>query len=363
MPCGAAKLRPISGTPRAPASPKDTSVPYNVSKADVDSIADALEEYYNEAWQKGIKGAVDGIARSQMGPVTAALDQARDGFQTLKKGSADKFRVTLKADLKQQLSLYFSNKYDVISDFVSLAEKGLDQLASLMIPVPKGADLLSKGIAAGVNAGASAVIGFGAKKAQDVLADKAIGQADKFLAAKSSTDLDKMFSNERDAAKFVENTMAQYKTITNYINTLPATITSFDDAITFPKSVFKVQAAASSLSVSLWSLRQYVEAMAARMESCKGVSAAYIKDVRTKMPEVVSKVLSKAYDDGFNKGKTDVNAKKYAAAPEPKLGTKQGGGATQLANRMAHALAQGYYDAGNTGPKIAARPAQPGMRP
>jgi hypothetical protein len=81
------------------------------------------------------------------------------------------------------------------------------------------------------------------------------------------------------------------------------------------------------------------------------------------MPEVVSRVLNKAYDDGFNKGKTDVTAKKYAAAPEPKLGTKQGGGATQLANRMARALAQGYYDAGNTGPKIAARPAAPGLRP
>jgi hypothetical protein len=337
-------------------------MPYNVSKTDADAIADALEEYYNEAWQKGVKGALDGIARSGMGSVTGALDQAKDGFQTLKRGSADKFRVTLKADLKQQLSLYFSNKYDVISDFVSLAEKGLDQLAG-MIPVPKiGGELISKGIAAGVSAGASAVVGFGGKKAHDALADKAIGEADKFLGSKSSADLQKMFSNERDAAKFVENTMTQYKTITNYVNTLPGNISSFDDAITFPKSVFKVQAAASSLSVSLWSLRQYVEAMAVRMDACKGVSADYIKDVRTKMPEVVIKVLNKAYDDGVTKGKADVNAKKYAAAPEPKLSTKQGGGATQLANRMAHALAQGYYDAGNTGPNIAARPARPGVR-
>jgi hypothetical protein len=111
-------------------------VPYNVSKADLDSIVDALEEYYNDAWHKGIKGAQDGIARSQMGSVT--LDQPKDGFQALKRGSADTFRVTLKADLKQQLALYFSNKYDVISDFVTLAEKGLDQLAG-MIPCRRSA--------------------------------------------------------------------------------------------------------------------------------------------------------------------------------------------------------------------------------
>ena len=102
----------------------------------------------------------------------------------------------------------------------------------------------------------SGALGFAAGKAKDELHDRSITEADKMLMAQSGAELEKMFANDKETSQFIENSMQQYKTLTNYILTLPTNVSSFDDAITFPKSAFRVQQAASSLNVALWSIRR-----------------------------------------------------------------------------------------------------------
>ena len=79
------------------------------------------------------------------------------------------------------------------------------------------------------------------------------------------------------------------------------------------------------------------------------------------MPQVVGTVLLDAYNEGLSKGKTDASSNKHSAPQPPKAATAKpgAGGATLLANAMALALAQGYYDAGKTGPTFAAAPLKP----
>jgi hypothetical protein len=319
---------------------------YSVPKPEIQAIADGLEQYYTEAWETGIKNLADRMARSQMGIVTGYIDQAKDTYASLKKESADKFKVTFMAQLKLQVGLALSNKADVVSALVTLGEKALDKLAD-KIPVPALGQVLS------------AITSFAADKARDELHERSITEVDKKLAAKSGAELQKFFTTDKDAAAFIENATKQYKTIGNYINMLPKNITTFDDAITYPKSAFKVMQAASSLNVSLWRIRNYLDSMAERLVECQNVSTQYIETVRTKMPEAVENVLQNAYSEGVMKGKNDVGKSKYTPVKPPKVPTPQGGGATRLADRVAHALAQGYYDAGNTGPQYVT----PGPKP
>jgi len=176
--------------------------------------------------------------------------------------------------------------------------------------------------------------------------------------AQSGGELEKLFANDKETARFIDDSMKQYKTLTNYIGMLPTNVTSFDDAITFPKSAFKVQQAASRLNVALWSIRQYCAAMQERLAECQRMSEQYIATVRDKMPQVVGTVLIDAYNEGLNKGKSDAQIGKHSAPQPPKAVTAKpgAGGATLLANAMALALAQGYYDAGKTGPTPAMAP-------
>src|SRR4051812_40572623 len=323
-------------------------MPYQVNQTEVNNIAAALKVYYDAAWQDGIKNVVANMGRSQMGLVSKYLDVAKDSYANLKRTSGDSFRVTFKAELKQQISLFLANKNDVAQTLVGVGEKIVDKLAS-MIPVPH------------LGMAVSGAIGFAAGKLKDELHDRSITEADKTLVAQSDAELQKMFANDKETSQFIENSMKQYKTLTNYIGMLPANATSFDDAITFPKSAFRVQQAASSLNVALWSIRQYCAAMQERLVACQKMSEQYIATVRDKMPQVVTTVLTDAYSEGMNKGRIDVSSSTHSAPQSPKAATAKpgAGGATLLANAMALALAQGYYDAGKTGSVRAAAPLKP----
>ena len=156
-----------------------------------------------------------------------------------------------------------------------------------------------------------------------------------------------LYSVPKSEIQSIADGLEQDKSIASYINVLPNNITTFDDAITFPKSAFKVMQAASSLNVSLWSIRNYLDAMSERLVECQKVSADYIQTVRTKMPDAVESVLQHAYAEGAKKGSLDVNAKKSLPNQPLPVPQKGGGGATQLANWVAHASRQGYYDYGN----------------
>ena len=122
-------------------------------------------------------------------------------------------------------------------------------------------------------------------------------------------------------------------------------------AVTLPTATFKVQAAASSLNVALTQIKDYLSAMQSRVQEIAVVVDGYKKTVRERMPAAAEAVLQKAYSDAFASGKTDVGRNKYNVVPLPvfKKPTLTGG-ATLLAAYLAHALAQGYYDAGNEGP-------------
>ncbi len=213
----------------------------------------------------------------------------------------------------------------------------------------------------------SYAIGMGAEKAQDKLHTRAIAEADKQLSGKTGVEAQKIFSNEIEAADATTKAMEQYKLICKYIQTMPGNITSFEDAITFPGAVFKVQAAASALKVQLDRVQTYVSALADRSVQISNVSVDYIKSVRTAMPKAAQSVLQTAYDDAFKKGQGDIAQNKYSAPKEPSpvssLPGDKSGGATMLAAYMANAVAFGYYDSGNRGPMGIGRPQMTGAAP
>lgn len=331
-------------------------MPYQIGKSEVDALGNALAEYYEEAWQDGIKGLFNNMARSNMGLVTGYLDQAQDTYAALRKKSNDKFGVAFKPALKQLVGVYLANKNDVASALVSVAEMALKGLAK-QIPVPH----LGAVVAAG--------IGFVAGKGQEELHTRSVAEADSQLNAKTKAEVGQFFTSDAQAADFIQKSIDQYKLICKYIQTLPATPSSFDDAVAFPGAVFKVQAASSSLNVALVSVRQYLAGMQERLEKVQTVSRDYITTVRRDMPAAVGTVLQTAHTDAYRKGETDIAQKKYTAPRAPVFQKPaQPGGATQLAAYMANAVAQGYYDAGNRGPVALPRgaaspPPRPGFPP
>jgi len=316
-------------------------MPYPIAKPDLDALGAALAEYYEEAWQEGVKGLFDNMARSQMGIVTGYLDQAKDTYTNLRKTSNDKFGIMFKPALKQYVGVFFANKNDVASMLVTVAETALNQLAN-KIPVPHLGAVVSKAIS------------FAADKGRAELHTRSIAEADTQLAAKTGSAVGKFFTNDVEAQEFITKSIDQYKLICKYVQTLPGNVSSFDDAVAFPGAVFKVQAAASSLNVALASVRQYLAGMQERLEEIQGVSKNYIASVRRDMPSAVDTVLQGAYSGAYRKGEGDIAQRKYSAPASPVF-QKPGktGGATQLAAYLAHAVAQGYYDAGNRGPQIA----------
>jgi hypothetical protein len=319
-------------------------MPYEISQTDLNALGAALSEYYESAWQEGVKGLFDNMARANMGIVTGYLDQAKDTYASLKKTSVDKFGVTFKATLKQYVSVYLANKNDVATVLVTIAEKALTQLAN-KIPIPHLGSVVS------------AAISFGADKARAELHTRSIAEADGQLAAKVGGEKPtKFFTNDVEAQAFITKSIDQYKLICKYIQSLPSSISTFDDAITFPGATFRVQAAASSLNVAIVSVQEYLNGMQERLEKVQTVSKDYIATVRKDMPAAVNTVLQEAYKGAYTSGETDVAKGKYSAPPSPTFKkADKPGGATQLAAYLANAVAQGYYDAGKRGP-VTTRP-------
>ena len=279
-------------------------MPYTIAASDLDTLGKALTEYYETAWQEGVKGLFDNMARSNMGLVTGYLDQAKDTFANLRKTSSDKFGITFKPALKMYVGLYFANKNDVASDMVTLAEKALTSLAN-KIPIPHLGSVVS------------AVLSFGANKARQELHTRSIAEADGQLTAKTGAATGQFFTTDTEAQAFIQKSIDQYKLICKFIQTLPASISTFDDAVTFPGATYRVQAAASSLNVALVSVQQYLTAMQERLQQVQGVSKDYIITVRNAMPSAVNGVLQNAYEEAHRKGEVDISKNKYTAPATP----------------------------------------------
>ncbi len=292
-----------------------------------------LVEYYEEAWTEGVRELFNRMARANMGKVTGYLDIATDTYAGLRKKSSDAFMVTFKARVRQSATLYFANLPDVANDALPIATKALESLAG-KIPVPVVGSVVSK------------LIGLGGAKAASELRQRAFQRADEQLGGAGGGEVRPLFTTDEEARAFIEGAIAQYKTIGRYLQTIPPTITTFQDAITFPASVFKVQQAASSLNVALVQIRDYVESMQNRLDEVRKVYADYKTRLDTAMPAAVDAVLRGAYEAGVHKGTERLKANKPRPQVAPVLPPMtHPGAATLLASYVTYAMARGIYDA------------------
>jgi hypothetical protein len=311
---------------------------YAISPVEVEKLAAGLAEYYESAWKAGVKGLFDNMARANMGKVTAYLDLANDTYANIKKKATDPFLLTFKRDVTTYVRFYFANRNDVAGDLTTIATAILT-FAAAKIPVPHVGAVLSKAIT------------YASGKVQAELHERSIKEADQQIATRAGAAGPTAFVSDVDAADKAKNAIDQYKSIAKYVTLLPTTIQTLEDAITLPGMVWKIQETVSSLNVTLWGLRQYLDAMGEKLEQTQKLSKQGIDQIRKDMPTVVTGVLDASYNKGMEKGKVDIARKKYAAAPAPTFKAAEApGGASQLAARVAHALAQGYFDSGNTGP-------------
>ncbi|MDX2002109.1 MAG: hypothetical protein SFW35_06745 [Chitinophagales bacterium] len=323
-------------------------MPYNIDQSKVTEIGKGLEEYYNDAWHKGVKGSMDRMAHANMGYVTKFWDVTKDTYANFKKESTDEFMGPFKAEVKLQAALYFANKYDVMMDVAAAAEKAF-KFAVSFIPVPGVGPVVKKLGQTVVKEGVSAAVKLG----NESLQEKSVKLADSQIAAKTGNDPVTFFASDLDAINAAKRSIESYKLVGKFADTLPANITSFDDAIAFPKATFRVQEAVSQMSIELYRLQIYIQAMQERLGEVNKVSASYIDRVRKEMPNVVSKVIQTAYNEGLEAGRKDIGKNKYAAPPQPALvKPSKPGAATVFGAYVAHAFAQGYYDVGNTGPRF-----------
>lgn len=199
-------------------------------------LGDGLTNYYQRAWLHGIHAKFDVIARHNMGLFPAWFDQASDAFAALREPSRERFSDTVQKTVGIEITAAFGNNADVARYLVAAAATALNKLSSLA-PVP----------------GLSQVIGLAAEAAEGQLREHSVTLSDRTLAEKSGMPAVQMWTTEENAAKAVKESIDHYVLICNFIRALPKTISTYDEAIKFSGSVFKVQAAASSLNVQLYS--------------------------------------------------------------------------------------------------------------
>ena len=306
---------------------------YDLPESARQSLARGLVDYYDNAWAEGVRGLFDNMAHANMGIITGYLDTAADSYAALRKKSNDAFMVGFQAEVRGAASRYFSNMPDVLNDALPLAKSALESLAK-MIPVPVVGGVLAK------------LVSFAGDAAAEELRARAVARSDEQVTAVTGGEVRKLFSNETEAKQYIDKAIDQYKTVGRFASTIPQTITSFNDAITFPTSVFKVQKAASALNVALVQIRDYIESMQTRLEEVQKVYSTYKATLTTKMPEAVEAVIQEAYEAGYQKGLTRLSQRKPGAPVVPTFTPPtQSGAATQLGAYVAHAMAQGFFDA------------------
>src|SRR5579884_674614 len=325
---------------------------YEISQSEAERLGALLVGYYDEAFEKGIRNLMDRMVSNSARPDWLVIYSLEDAYTSLKQKSKDSFFTTFRADVKRELNVYFANKFDVVSDLLGIAEQALDAAVKKltdMISLP----ILPTVVEKGYNFLKSKTLG----KAQDEAYKASIATAGQQVAAASGgKDPSTLFNNDKDVADAAKEAVTHFKQIGKFVSTLPTKVMSFDDAITFPRAVFKLRAEASNLTVSLQTVRTYLAWMDERFVEVNVATERYKKQVKNNMAEAVKEVLNAAYEKGNSKGADHVQAGKYKGGSEPKRPAldQTKGGATQLAVYVAHATAFGYYQAGN---KVLSNPA------
>lgn len=307
---------------------------YILSESVRTELADKLFAYYTDAVDEGVRNLMDGLARSRMGAVTAYLDVARDGWASLSAESRDKFTVKFEAEIRHQAALAYAGWPDLVADAIPQAMNAVKSLCD-KIPIP----LVGSAVAGLMELAAGVAI--------DELREKAMADADARVASMSGGSVDNLPRKPEDIQQSVAAAVEQYKTIGQLITTMPGALTTFQDVVTFPRSVFKVRKAASALNRELYAIRVYVDAMSTRLAAVEEVYTVYRTQLKTKLPEAVDTVLESAYQAGYQKGTLTYRTGGYKPIGVPSLkAPSQPGGATHLAAHVAYANAQGYFDVG-----------------
>jgi len=304
--------------------------------------ADKLLQYFDGAREEAIKGRLDALARSNMGIIAQYLDPVKDTIASLRKETGEPFGVKLKADLKASALAFTSNKSDLGTMFVNLAEPALKHAANA-IPVP------------GLGSVVGTLIGFGADAARDELHTRSIAEADATIgeSIKGQAELRRLFTTDKAALEVMQKSMVQYKTIGKLIESMPSGAPkTFDETIAMPTTTFRIEEAISALNVTIWTIRDYLQSMSERLNRSKEVIARYRTQLRTETPGYVRAIVNASYNEANSKALVHLAQRRYLALerqPEPDRAPWAKPASELLADLMGYAMASGYWDAGYNG--------------
>ena len=273
------------------------------------------------------------MARANMGAVPAFFDQAAF-WQNMPRKSASDFRATFKARLKQEFELLYAQRHDLVAALVEVGDLILQEVLGQVIPLPVVATIVVE-----------AVGGLVLNPIKQGLHERAFKAADKTLGTHTGTQLSEISTSDTDAVDEIKRANEDYKKICAFTKTLPKSITTFEDAVTFPEAVFNVEKATSHLSIALERIQNHLSAMQERCDKCKGISEKLTREVHTAMPQAAKNCIYKAYNDGVKQAQKDnvLDTPVKPASVKPILGLTIVA-AANLAAYLAHASAMGYYD-------------------
>ncbi len=319
---------------------------YEISTEDLNKLSEAMQEYYQDAWEGGIRKVADRIAHKGQGFFPKYLDQFNDSYVSFVKKSDDKFGVTFKAQIKANFKIYTGNHNDLALNLVIFAERALKELTKL-IPFPYVGEVASEIVKGVGSLVAKGLIGEAAASPIKSLQKRAVNEADNQIKNSGDANLSNFLTTDTEAQKEIAASIEQYKLICKLIQAMPkGQITTFEDAVTFPAATFKLQEAASSLNIMVYKAKLYFTAMEERLTLIETLTHKFLKSVQDGTKDSVKNVLDHAYDAAFAQGKTDCQSNKYRTMAKPEfIQPSKSGGATQLAAYLAHATAMGYYDA------------------
>ncbi|MET3181097.1 UNVERIFIED_ORG: hypothetical protein ABIC43_004266 [Variovorax guangxiensis] len=318
-----------------------------------DALGKSLAQYYEKEMAAGVRMLLDRMRTKDWGVVSAAVVQKTDfverSWDAFRAKSNDSFSVPFKKKLTMLLGEYCGNTADmqklVLKGVAAVAKAGLGA-----IPVP-GAKYLKQVVTGGVKIG-TLLVGQTEGGIDTYLHGKSIREADAVISARGNKDTAPLFRDDRDAMAAAEAAMAQYKHIANLINSMPDQITGLNDAVLYPGVAAKVRMAASDLRQQLIRINAFVEDMQKRSERIAELMHSDTDQISERMVDIAKDVVFNAYHTACADARQALTGmgpkgKPYQAGSRPVLKPllPGEGGATQLANLVAYALALGNYDA------------------
>lgn len=324
----------------------------NVSQSDFDAIGKSLSAYYEKSMAAGVHVLLDRMRTRDWGVISSAYVQKSDlverTWNDFHAKSNDTFSVPFEARLKQSLAEYCGNT----ADMQRLILKGVAAAAKealALIPIP-GAKYLKNLVEGSVKL-AGLAIGKGAELTDGYLHGESISEADAVVASHGNKDLAVLFRDDREAMAAAEAALEQYKHIANLIKSMPENITNLNDAVLYPGVAAKIRMAASDLRQQLVKVNVYVASMQMRVERVAETMHKDSDAIAAQMSVISKNVVTNAYYTALADAKQQLigapNSKSYqlSSRPSRKPLLPSDGGATQLADLVAYALAQGHYDA------------------